>query len=80
MKIQGSCLISTPLTQRTAGSHVLFTTLPALLCDVERTTNPATKTVEEVMLGLGFKGWMAVQMLQITVEREGLMLLAMGPS
>lgn len=60
-------------------SHVLSTPLPALLCDVERTTNPAAKTMEEVMSGLGFKGWIAVQMLQITVEREGLMLLAVGP-
>lgn len=36
-------------------SHVLSTTLSALLCDVERTTNPDTKAMEEVILGVGFE-------------------------
>lgn len=56
-------------------SHVLSTIHSALLCDVERTTNPASKTMEEVIRSLGFKRRVTVQMPHLTIEREGLMLL-----
>lgn len=50
-----------------------------LFSDVGRTTNPASKTMKEVIPGLGFKGWVTHFMPQITIGREGLVLLVLGP-